>query len=142
MSDTEPKLTHEAKEAIRSYLLTLVTPPALILSLITFLVGYSIKDVAATKAELEVMERAMDALAQATRARDIAKDAADYAEKLGDRLDTASRLSLSKADDLVSQLTESLLKNPSFKNDIERRLASDYARPECVNDFETPSWFI
>ena len=124
----ETTLTREEQAAIRGYLFKLVTPSAIVLALITFLLGYSIKDVAQSKAEATATIRIADALAQANVARDNAKTMADDVEKIRGRLDTASKIALSKSDELVAQVTASLLANKQFSADMQQSLASGYAK--------------
>lgn len=50
----EPILTQDAKEAIRTYMLFLVALPAGLVALGAFFLGYSIKDVAISKANYEI----------------------------------------------------------------------------------------
>ena len=55
----EHLLTLESKEAIRNYLLKLFTIPAVAITVLSFLVGFLVQDVAQTKANLEASGRSM-----------------------------------------------------------------------------------
>jgi hypothetical protein len=56
--DPDGKLTLEAKEAIRSYLIKIFVPSTVTLTIISAIVGYTIKDVA----QKEALETALDAV--------------------------------------------------------------------------------
>lgn len=52
------KLSSEAREAIRHYLINIFTVPGIFLVVVSFLLGYFIRDVAVSKAELQATQKA------------------------------------------------------------------------------------
>ena len=124
----DPQLPAESTAAIRAYLFKLIAPVGLGLSVVTFLLGYFIKDIAVSKAEAQTAIKFAEALAQANVALGTAKSATEAAEKIRDRLATASSIALSKSDELVSNVSASLLANKQFSAELVQSLGSGYAR--------------
>lgn len=63
----EPELTREAKEAIRAYMLKLVALPGISLSIVAFLLGFFIRDVAVKQAQYEAYNQVSKDVIQLTK---------------------------------------------------------------------------
>lgn len=59
---TEPQLNEESKGAIRKYMLSLIALPAVVVSLVSFAVGFGVRDWAAKSGEVEAFRLAQDQL--------------------------------------------------------------------------------
>lgn len=128
----EPQLTQDAKEAIRSYMLKLITLPAVFATGAIFFAGYFAKDVFGTKAEnaayaaasvkiLEMTAAASKAQAEAGTAKDQASAAISHAQETNLKLDEAAKqvdaLLVKQQQNVLktsSEVTQQLLKEPRF----------------------------
>lgn len=130
----EPELTQDAKEAIRSYMLKLVTLPAVFASVAIFFAGYLAKDVFGAKAEneayaaasakiLEMTAAASKAQTEATNAKEHASAAITHAQETNRKLDEAAKhvhdllvKQRENAQKTSSEVIKELLKEPTFLN--------------------------
>jgi len=134
----EPELTPEARQAIRLYMLTLVTLPALLVSIATFFLGYFVKDIATASAFnqaytaasgqiLKMTQDATQANIQATAAKDQASAAATQVASAAKEADQTSQklpalLTQQQANvaKISEQVTSDLLQKPEFLNTFVR----------------------
>jgi len=136
-------LTLQAKEAIRIYLLRLVALPGIVISLVMFLLGYLINDVARkdayNNAYANVSERILNLAMSASKAADDAKRSSDQAEaarisavatqfeatKITDSLKTAwaTAQATANADQLAAKVAQTLGSNESFKQSVRLSLS-------------------
>jgi hypothetical protein len=125
----EAELTQESKAAIRGYLLKLVTAPAIVLSILSFMLGLSIREGATgqalTKALEQVTPKIQDATATAAAAAASAEQTKIAAAKTMGELQQMKTLqdALQNKDSLVADLT------PIIKGDLQKALGSGQAIP-------------
>jgi len=138
-------LTYQAKEAIRSYLLRLVALPAIAVSLVMFLLGYLINDVARkdayNDAYIQVSDRILTLAMSASKAADDAKRSSDQIEsarkgavaaqlesaKISDSLKTAlvTAQATANADQLAARVAQTLGGNESFRQSVKFSLLGE-----------------
>jgi hypothetical protein len=136
-------LTLQAKEAIRNYLLRLVAFPGIVISLVMFLLGYLINDVARkdayNNAYANVSERILTLAMSASKAAEDAKRSSDQtdaarkaavatqfeATKISDNLKTAwsTVQATANADQLATKVALTLSSNESFKQSVRLSLS-------------------
>jgi hypothetical protein len=137
-SSHEPQLKREAKEAIRSYMLTLVALPGGLIAVIVFFLGFAVRDMAINNASISLENRY---LPEMTRKSDeltmaLAKALADSraaerklreAEEVSAGLKSLKNLqdALEKGTTAVQAITDSLLHNDQFKQQIVATAQSD-----------------
>jgi Ricin-type beta-trefoil lectin domain-like len=112
----EPELTREAKEAIRAYIIKIVALPGALATVVSFLLGYGIKDIAAKNAELNASQRLENAIASALAKSQGAEEKLKQAEDIGKRIKNLQPLAqaLSDAEKLRDTLADQLKKDPDF----------------------------
>jgi hypothetical protein len=148
----EPELTHEARQAIRSYMMKLVTLPAVFASVALFFAGYFAKDVFGAKAEnaayatasakiLDMTAAASQAQAEAANAKLQASEAISQAQKTNQKLNEAAK----QVDDLLvtqraniakttTDVTQELLKDRKFFDSFVR-IGQSYVFQSAFDDF-------
>lgn len=129
MPDQESELTDKSKEAIRAYLLKLVTLPAIILSILSFMLGFSIREGATSRALTQALDKIWPEIEKATQAAAAAGASAEQtkiaAAKTMEELQQMKTLqdALQKKDALVADLA------PILKGDLQKSLESAEAIP-------------
>lgn len=145
------QLTHESREAIRAYLLKMIAIPATVLMVLSFLVGFFIKDVALTKAHLEasneVSKITQEAWAKVHKlTEDVYKSQSVFTQKIADKrveasktLDSITKLSdkvketrsgiqilesIKTVNSLSDNIADILKKDPEFQGKVAQRTAN------------------
>jgi len=131
MPENECELTCKSKEAIRGYLLRLFTLPAIAVSVLSFLLGFAIREGAAGRALADAIkdvlpqitataQAASDASASAERAKISAQATLSDAEQLASRLKRLDELqrALQESEKLVTTLAATLSNDGAFKKQI------------------------
>jgi len=115
-SQEEPKLTSEAKDAIRSYMLKFAVPSGVFLTIVSGLGGYVVSGVARIDASSEAAKYALAAAGDAAKATANAAQAAREAAEAKDKALVAS----SNAEDTKKYLL-------SVKHQVDQILTGQYA---------------
>jgi hypothetical protein len=124
LRDREPELTLESKAAIRTYLLKLVTLPALILSILSFMLGFSIREGATSRALTQALDKIWPEIEKATQAAAAATTSAEQtkieAARTKEDLQQTKALqdALQKKDTIIAELA------PIIKGDLQKTLES------------------
>ncbi len=141
-------LTDGARQAIRSYIISLVAIPGVAVAVMMFFLGYFIKDVAATKAYNDAFKeqlkeftnlrvQASAAQMSASDAKDEANDAKDDAKKAKDDAENAvasMQKSQETANSYLDHIQE-LTKSDKLKDEVSLRLSNN---PTFLNQLQNP----
>ena len=124
MSEKEPVLNLESKEAIRGYLLKLIAVPTIILAAISFLIGFLIREGATQSAYTEAYTKAYSSATQeflrmsqsATETVETAKGAKRQVDDLLKDVKEVSKVAeaLKEAKNLVEDTSKRLSTDPKF----------------------------
>ncbi len=152
----EPQLTREAKEAIRTYIITLMAIPGVAISIIMFLLGLFLNDVVKQGAYNEAFKTASSELFTAyqkvAESTEAARQAAVEAVRLKEDLTRAEkeakdiRASLKTAqafqqsEQIVDQVVDSLVKRNDFTEKIQKKYTDRLE--EVENKLNTTSTFL
>jgi len=109
----EPELTREAKEAIRGYLLKMITLPGIFVTLLSFVIGYGIRDIAARGAELQASQQLSAAIANALAKSQAAEEKLKQAENVAARIQN------------LEELAKTFSSQEEFRNKVVEQLAND-----------------
>lgn len=136
----EPELSLQARELIRSYMVKFVLPSGLGLTIVSFLLGYVVNDVARKDAYVNAYAKAYE---EATKAQSsvVAQSAARVADAevnakaatkaMTEALDIAAKIkaieSITKADAQLNAIAKELAGNPEFANRITMQLNTQLA---------------
>lgn len=138
---SEPILTAEAREAVRSYMLSLLAIPSALVALLTFFLGYFAKEVAYQQAYNKAFADAQGRIMQYVEDAAKAGKSADTASKLLADALTASRQvqaqlegakAISDARAVSESVAQALLRSPDFS----RRFRA--VRLDALNETVTP----
>jgi len=116
----EPELTCEAREAVRSYMMKLVAIPGVFAAILSFLLGYGIRDIAARSAELQASQQLSNAIASALAKSQSAEEKLKEAEALTAKIKNIEALTtaLSETDVLRKTLAEQLKADGQLRQTI------------------------
>ena len=148
---TEEILTHEAKEAIRSYMIKLIALPGVLLTIISFSMGFFVKDWAYQKAYnaayseafSSVIKEVSDLSKEVGGSTKDAKSAVDQANNLVTLIEVAATEvdvikgkiktaeAFQKSEEIVLKVSEEIIK----RGDIDKLLSDRYdARIKAINE--------
>lgn len=131
----ENKLTQEAKDAIRGYMVRLVALPGVVVALAAFALGFFLNEVARQGAFNEAYKdasihilklgvKASEAVTKAENSKalvenlvDEVKGTVEKSNELERRLETANALTI--ADNLVNQVAETIVSQRNFSDDLK-----------------------
>ncbi len=128
LSDAE--LTLEAKQAIRNYLLKLVALPALLLSILSFVLGYAFQQASTANAlaeDMKILPALVNSSSAAQSASEKANDVKSKTEKVfadtTQLFDQMKKLGdfqtlLKQPENLVSDLAKKVLDDKTFKQEV------------------------
>jgi hypothetical protein len=114
--EPEPELTLKAKQAIRAYLLQLVTLPAVVVAILPVLLTYFIKDVALSKAQFDLGHEANKQLITVTEK--LYADINNFTQK-----STASRVTAEQELDKTTKLYADAQQRLTQTNELQRATA-------------------
>jgi len=152
-------LTEQAKSAIRRYIVHLVTLPGIALTIVAFLMGFLLNDIAVQKANNDAYKDASNKILELTsNVADKASDAehsAKQVETIADRVNeilkeaevTRTKLktaeTFQRSEDLVIELSENLSERDDFKNLVTGQLGERVSSLEnFVNKKRSPGGAI
>jgi hypothetical protein len=136
-TETESELTPPAKLAILRYLILLLAPPAIVLSVLTFLLGFFIREGAMDKALGDAKQKMLDALKETNQkivgpivAANLdaqkAKESAEKAEEISKKAEDTSRRVTAANDELAKTLNQ--LENLKDTLNVKGEAASQIAK--------------
>ncbi len=133
MAQKNEELTLRAQSAIRSYLLRIVAPLGTVATIVAFIVGYGIQNVAEKSAGADAFKAASDRMlgfvsqaSQATARADAAAKASDAmlnkldevllnAKRIESKLKLANATIVQQSDKLATDVAEKLLADDEYK---------------------------
>lgn len=129
----ESKLTLEAKEAIRNYMVKIVAFPGVVLTILGFVTGFLVNDVAKksayTKAYREASQLILNLTKETSAASYISRKSEKEAEKILKEVeDIRAKLrtaeAFQKSEDLVKQVVKTLIERKDFKEVLSKPSSS------------------
>jgi hypothetical protein len=130
---SEPQLTEKSKAAIRGYLLKLFALPAIILAILSFMLGFSIREGATSRALTQALDKIWPEIEKATQTAAAATASAEQtkieAARTKEELQQTKALqdALQKKDALVAELA------PIIKADLQKAMEAGDATPVATN---------
>jgi hypothetical protein len=147
------ELSPQAKEAIRSYMIKIVTIPGVLLAILGFLIGFFLNDVAKASAYNKAYEKASQLILNLTKetstaaleSQKIQKDAEQVLKKLEDLKTDAERLkaklltakAFQRSEGMVKEIVNTLLARDDFKHLITETVGGIHLFP---SDKYIPLW--
>ena len=137
------ELTHEARAAIRGYMLKLVTFPGLAAIIVSFLLGFLIKDIAISKAQNDAIAQTTDEVFELIKSTEAARLNLANLEASNERISSSVSLAGSdlvevkqRSDNLRQIVTQADTELRELLDDPEKTIAALELLDQFDNEFD------
>jgi hypothetical protein len=125
-------LTLPAKEAIRGYMLKLVTLPAILLAAFSFFIGFLVKDVAMATAKSEAQSLYTGEIASIMSSADRATDAATAAQTAAASAEAASGAAATILNGQFAEFAKLIVTDDTVQNSLKAMLSQEASKLNAV----------